>query len=77
MSRNIEINTDQNAKMAVLTKQMAALSNSEGNTKPSPKMISDLKEYCHTHDITFNAMHNSATCTKLLPGHQPTATLTN
>ena len=69
MSRIIEINTDQNAKMAVLTRQLAALSHSEGNTKPSLRMIPDLKGYCHTHGKTFNAMHNSANCTKPLPGH--------
>ena len=33
--------------------------------------------YCHSHGITSNLWHNSATCTRKKEGHNDAATLTN
>ena len=77
MNSIIAINTAQTAKVAELTRQLATLSHSVGAPKPIPKPAPEAKGYCHTHGITYNASHNSATCTKPLSGHQPTATITN
>jgi hypothetical protein len=55
---------------------------SSNNTKTKPKAQGKDKNdkditYCHSHSITSNLWHNSATCSRKKEEHEATATLNN